>query len=602
MVAPGSKLDSNLEEEEEDVWAGCPLQVGQVLADKYRIERQIGRGGMGIVLAATHLQLEHQVAIKVMRRDLIEDDKALHRLLAEARACAKIRSEHVARVLDVGTIEHSFPYIVMEYLEGEDLADRLDRVGALEVPQAVQFLLQCCEALAEVHVRELVHRDLKPGNVFLAKLPDGSSAVKIVDFGISKPIGGAARGRAATTTSTVFGSPYYMSPEQMRAEPVDERSDIWALGAILFEMLTGQPPFKGETLPEVYAAVLGKPPVALETLRPSVPSSLNGVIRHCLSKDPGQRFRDVGQLAEALAPFAGTGGRDSVGRVARILTNPDFARVRAVLPETALAVGGRAREGSAAELGAALDPQPVMSIGTLRNGIAPQPATSPAAMSIPAISFPAVSIADALVPLDPRRTPLPAELGPLSATGAIGDRESVAPSIRTRSAWALIGFVVLCLPGAFWWRIRSRPTAQGVAAVLQDGQVGSPSSSERAVLAERASAARPHLSPVPPSTAAVQPVEQTQAVEPDERPHGELVRGGASHRGEEAAQQLRERARRASDKRAPVRVHSRPNQAGHALPEQSAPSSSPEVRKGAPDTDPASLTDPWDPNSFGDRR
>ena len=229
--------------------SGSPLQIGQIVHGKYRIERQIGRGGMGIVLAAAHLQLEQLVALKVMRRELLADERALNRLLMEARAAARVRSEHVARVLDVGQLENGSPFIVMEYLEGENLADLLDRQGALDVEQAAAFLMQCCLALAEVHVAEMVHRDLKPGNIFITRLPDGSPSVKILDFGISKDMG-AARERAATTSPQVLGSPFYMSPEQMRAEVVDERSDIWGLGAILFEMLTGRPPFLGDTLDE----------------------------------------------------------------------------------------------------------------------------------------------------------------------------------------------------------------------------------------------------------------------------------------------------------------------------------------------------------------
>jgi serine/threonine-protein kinase len=305
--------------------------VGQVIAGKYRIERQIGRGGMGIVLAATHLQLEHLVAIKVMRRDLIEDDKALDRLLFEARSAARIRSEHVARVLDVGTLESGSPFIVMEYLEGEDLADLLDREGMLAVEQAVLFMLQCCEALAEVHVSEMVHRDLKPGNLFIARLPDGSPTLKIVDFGISKHIGGPAPSGAATTSSHVLGSPFYMAPEQMRAEPVDERSDIWALGAILFEMLTGRTPFTGETVPAVYASVLSNSPPSLDTLRPGIPPGLDDVVQRCLEKDPAQRFCDVADLAEALAPFGGPASAQRVERITRILTNPGPLRSRSSL-------------------------------------------------------------------------------------------------------------------------------------------------------------------------------------------------------------------------------------------------------------------------------
>lgn len=314
--------------------AGSPLQIGQIIAGKYRIERQIGRGGMGVVLAATHLQLEALVAIKVMRRDVLEDDNALSRLLVEARSAAKIRSEHVARVLDVGTLEEGLPFIVLEYLEGEDLADLLDREGALEVEQAIQFMLHSCEALAEVHMAEMVHRDLKPGNLFIARMPDGSLSVKIVDFGISKQIGGSARERAATTSPQVLGSPFYMAPEQMRAEAVDERSDIWALGAILFEMLTGRPPFVAETLPEVYAAVLSSAPPPVDELRPEVPPGLDDVVQRCLDKDPAQRFCDVADLAEALAPFGGPGSLASVERITRILTNPEPLRVRPSVPPT----------------------------------------------------------------------------------------------------------------------------------------------------------------------------------------------------------------------------------------------------------------------------
>lgn len=322
MAAPRPLL-----EDEGQPSAGSPVQIGQVVSGKYRIERQIGRGGMGIVLAATHLQLEHLVAIKVMRRDLGLDDKSLDRLLMEARSAARIRSEHVARVLDVGTLENGSPFIVMEYLEGENLADLLDREGALEIEQAASFLMQCCLALAEVHVAEMVHRDLKPGNLFIARLPDGSPTVKIVDFGISKQIG-SARDLAATTSPQVLGSPFYMSPEQMRADAVDERSDIWGLGAILFEMLTGRPPFIGDTLPEVYAAVLNDPPPAVDGLRSGVPGGLDDVVQRCLEKDPAQRFCDVADLSEALAPYAGPNAAQSVERITRILTNPEAVRAR----------------------------------------------------------------------------------------------------------------------------------------------------------------------------------------------------------------------------------------------------------------------------------
>lgn len=321
MAAPPS-----LPEDDGQPSSGSPLAIGQVVCGKYRIERQIGRGGMGIVLAATHLHLGNLVAIKVMRRDLLPDDRALDRLLMEARAAARVRSDHVARVLDVGLLESGSPFIVMEYLEGENLADLLDRQGALGLEEAASFLMQCCLALAEVHVAGMIHRDLKPGNIFIARQLDGSATVKIVDFGISKHIGDA-RERGAVTSPQVLGSPFYMSPEQMRAESVDERSDIWGLGAILFEMLTGRPPFLGDTLPEVYAAVLNHSPPQVDSLRPGVPAELDDVVQRCLEKDPARRYGDVAELAAALAPFAGAMGL-AVERVSRILTSPDASRAR----------------------------------------------------------------------------------------------------------------------------------------------------------------------------------------------------------------------------------------------------------------------------------
>jgi serine/threonine-protein kinase len=361
MAAPPSLLDDDGQPS-----SGSPLAIGQVVCGKYRIERQIGRGGMGIVLAATHLHLGNLVAIKVMRRDLLPDDRALDRLLIEARAAARVRSDHVARVLDVGLLETGSPFIVMEYLEGENLADLLDRQGALGLEEAAAFMMQCCLALAEVHIAGMIHRDLKPGNIFIARQLDGSATVKIVDFGISKHIGDA-RERGAVTSPQVLGSPFYMSPEQMRAESVDERSDIWGLGAILFEMLTGRPPFLGDTLPEVYAAVLNHSPPQVDSLRPGVPAELDDVVQRCLEKDPARRYRDVAALATALAPFAGAMGQ-AVDRVSRILTSADVSRARySLLPDgTAAAIRDEQAERSS------LQPAGGMGVGADDGNLAPE--------------------------------------------------------------------------------------------------------------------------------------------------------------------------------------------------------------------------------------
>jgi len=615
MVAPGSPLD-----EDAQAWLGFPLQIGQVLAGKYRIEEQIGRGGMGIVLSATHLQLEHRVAIKVMRRDLIEDDKALDRLLAEARAAAKIRSEHVARVLDVGTLENGFPFIVMEYLEGEDLADLLDRQGALDVVQAVQFLLQSCEALAEVHVAEMIHRDLKPGNLFIAKLPDGSASLKIVDFGISKHIGGSARGRATTTSSQVLGSPYYMPPEQMRAEPVDERSDIWSLGAILFEMLSGRPPFLGETLPEVYAAVLGKPAPSLETLRPSIPVGLDDIVQRCLDKDPAQRFCDVADLAEALAPFGGAASAQSVEKITRILTNPDLVRARTSnvpRPSSVPRAASPSRPPAPAPSGVArereevpVEPQPLLVVGA---GTAP--GFGPAGLEAPVFAPPAPSA---------RSTGPASELGPLSATGSLADYEPQRSS-RPRLAWALVPVAVSLVGLALWMRTRdvssSGPAAEGVPAVTSS-PVEAPSGGSARSASSRVSAiadpggdppaqagghesVRPSDSVVSIRQQALKPVAPVVSVDSARAP---TTRRRAP---EEKSSEKRTKSR-AATRKAPApapspaasvepesaaldRAAEDPPEASPASPP--APSPAPAVRR----TD-AREEDPWNPSSFGDRR
>lgn len=313
---------------------GSPLALGEVVAGKYRIEREIGRGGMGIVFAATHLALDRLIAIKVMKHELLQDEQALQRLLLEARAAAKIQSEHVARVLDVETLPSGIPYIVMEYLDGQDLGALIDRNGALSVQQSVTFILQACEALSEVHVHELVHRDLKPGNLFIAKRADGSPAMKVVDFGISKDLGKPGAKDGKTTSPHVLGSPFYMAPEQMRADAVDARSDIWALGAILFEMLTARTPFTGETLPEVYAAVLGEPPPPVNELEPTVPAALDRIVQRCLEKEPVLRFANVAELARELAPFGGVGSEVSVERIRRVLSQETRAEDAELLGES----------------------------------------------------------------------------------------------------------------------------------------------------------------------------------------------------------------------------------------------------------------------------
>src|SRR5688572_12056721 len=229
----------------------APVRVGQILAGKYRVENVLGIGGMGVVVAAQHVQLGQRVALKFLNDEVCARPEAVDRFMREARAAVQIQSEHVARVTDVGQLENGSPYIVMEYLEGTDLAAVLRSRGPLPVEEAVDYVLQAAEAIAVAHRLRIVHRDLKPANLFLTQRPDESSLVKVLDFGISKALDGSMGALSGLTTNSavnVIGSPLYMSPEQFKsAKDVDTRSDIWSLGVIIHELVTGAYPFYAET-------------------------------------------------------------------------------------------------------------------------------------------------------------------------------------------------------------------------------------------------------------------------------------------------------------------------------------------------------------------
>jgi serine/threonine-protein kinase len=302
--------------------ANVPVAEGTMLADKYRVEKVLGRGGMGVVVAATHVELDQRVALKFLLPDAMENMEVVERFAREARAAVKIESEHVARVIDVGKLEDGLPYMVMEYLNGRDLAALLDDVGKLSVEDALDYVLQACEAIAQAHALGIIHRDLKPANLFVTTRPDGTTSIKVLDFGISKvSLSGASPAEMSLTqTAAIMGSPTYMSPEQMRASrDVDPRADIWALGVILYELLTGQPPFVGATMPELCASILKDPPDPVRSTRPDVPAPLDAAILRCLEKNPAARFANVAELAGALVDFAPKRARISAERSARIL-------------------------------------------------------------------------------------------------------------------------------------------------------------------------------------------------------------------------------------------------------------------------------------------
>ena len=312
------------------------MREGTVLVGKYRVEHVVGQGGMGVVVAARHEQLDDRVAIKLMLPAVASNPEAVGRFVREARAAAKIKSEHVARVSDVGTLETGEPYMVMEYLEGSDLSVLLQRQGRLPVDVAADYLLQACEAIAQAHELGIVHRDLKPANLYLTNRRDGFPLVKVLDFGISKIATGAVDS-SMTRTSAMMGSPLYMSPEQMNsARDVDRRTDVWSLGVILYELLTGQPPFNGETLPQVCAQILTGPTPNVRERVPELPEGIQAVVARCLERDPARRFASVDELAQALAPFSPMGAWK---RTSKLGSTGDGRAVQAALAAGVAAPG-----------------------------------------------------------------------------------------------------------------------------------------------------------------------------------------------------------------------------------------------------------------------
>ncbi len=330
---------------------------GDVVGGKYVVEGLLGQGGMGSVFAARRVALEDRVAIKILLEDAAKDPEAVARFLREGRAAARIRGEHVARVLDVGSIEDGTPFLVMEYLEGSDLGSVVERSGPLSVQVAVDYVMQACEALAEAHAQGIVHRDIKPSNLFLTRRPDGSATVKVLDFGISKLVSAVDESRpdfGLTQTQTVMGSPQYMAPEQMRSSRrVDARTDIWAVGALFHELLTGRPPFESQSMPELFAMILQDPAPALASRRADIPPALDAVVLRCLEKDPAKRPASILELTQAIAPFGTAPAASVLVRIAGLSAQggvPGAPTTQPALPASSpsLPAAGVARTGPSA--------------------------------------------------------------------------------------------------------------------------------------------------------------------------------------------------------------------------------------------------------------
>ena len=304
-------------------------RIGDVVG-KYRLDRVVGAGGMGMVFAATHLELDRQVAVKFVHNAYCQNPEVIARFVREARAVVRIESEHVAKVIDVGHAEGGTPYMVMEYLDGEDLSSLL-KFGPLAIPDAVDYIVQTCSAMQEAHDMGIVHRDLKPANLFLTHRRDRTPLIKVLDFGISKLNDAEPTQAALTNPAMLMGSPAYMSPEQLtNPREVDPRTDLWSIGVILFELLAGRPAFQAQSLPLLMTAIMQQEPADLVKLRPDVPPGLVAVVARCLEKSAEQRFQTVSELVTALLPFAPRRSHWSIERIAKSMSG---ASVRSALLE-----------------------------------------------------------------------------------------------------------------------------------------------------------------------------------------------------------------------------------------------------------------------------
>lgn len=293
---------------------------GEVLAGRYRVERVLGAGGMGVVVRVSQLGTEAVFALKFLRPSVARDAVACGRFLREAAAAGRIRSPHVVKISDVGELASGVPYLVMEYLDGTTLERLLSGDQRLPVEQACDYGLQLAEGLAAAHAMGVLHRDIKPANLYLCR--DGQAErLKIVDFGVSKILDGAEQGQHLTRTQTFLGSPLFMAPEQMRsARTVDFRADQWSVGAVLYRMLTGHLAFEAKSLPRLCVQVLQGDFTPFAVRCPDVPPALAGAVERCLRVSPDQRFSDIAALAQALAPFAGAAGPERAERCRSLLT------------------------------------------------------------------------------------------------------------------------------------------------------------------------------------------------------------------------------------------------------------------------------------------
>jgi eukaryotic-like serine/threonine-protein kinase len=398
--------------------------MGQVISGKYRLERLISSGGMGIVYAAHHLSLDRAVALKFIRPDLLDSDRAVERFRREALAAASVKAPQLAAVHDFDRTENGDPYIVMELLDGEDLSSALND-GPLASDQAVAIIREVCRGLGAVHARGLVHRDIKPRNIFLARDARGERAVKVLDFGLAKRTA-VDGGDSLTSNGSVVGTAHYMSPEQARGEPdVDARTDVYALGAVLHEMLSGQKAHPGESYNLVVFHILSQDPRPLETIDDRLPRPLCALVRKAMARDKARRYSDAGEMGRALDALEVADTGKTEGNVAASSATVSLAGVSK--PRRGIAV--RAAAVALACLGAAAalwwqaqpsaDPTPSQ---TPTPGVA-----APAIHADPPEVTPAVPPPESPPPASKKRRISPGRSGSRSAKPVVAPADSAPP-------------------------------------------------------------------------------------------------------------------------------------------------------------------------------
>ena len=414
----------------------------RVLASKYRLLQQIGEGGMGVVHLGEHLELKTRVAIKLLQPKLASDSTARARFLREARLAASIEGEHSARIHDVGTDDEGRPYMVMEHLVGETADARLVREGKIPLQEAATIVMQLLDAVSEAHAKGLVHRDLKPGNVFLTERTGEATWVKVVDFGISKATfpehGGSSPSLTLTEPRTLLGSPEYMSPEQLRdSASVDARSDIWACGIVLFELLSGKVPFEAPTLADLYVRIVSGTPRTLADVGVSgVPAAITRLIERCLRKAKEERPQSAYEVAVALAPFATDSAKNLLPRIRAWCKSEEEAPAETPRPRrvavglTLIAIAGVLAFTAASLRAPASSPEPTLAATAPLATLDPvdQPAPAPAPTDAAATSpdpAPVTSSASAANAGVKRPKTAPKPRAKSSATGHVQDLEHI---------------------------------------------------------------------------------------------------------------------------------------------------------------------------------